>query len=85
MISPNLPIDKDRYIDFIAADNTYGKIQYPYLFRVSSPESFNFSATKTALKQYLDQKSQEINALIQAKDPSKLTGDDLAIYQLLTT
>ncbi len=85
MISPNLPIDKDRYIDFIAADNTYAKIEYPYLFRVSSPESFNFSATKTALKQYLDQKSQEINALIQAKDPSKLTGEDLAIYQLLTT
>lgn len=85
MISPNLPIDKDRYIDFIAADNTYGKIEYPYLFRVSSPESFDFAATKRALKQYLDQKSQEINALIQTKDPSKLSGEDLKIYQLLTT
>jgi hypothetical protein len=34
MISPNLPVDKDRYVDFIAADNTYTKINYPYLFRV---------------------------------------------------
>lgn len=83
MISPNLPIDKDRYIDFIAADNTYGKIEYPHLFRVSSPKSFDFNATKSALKQYLDQKSQEINTLIQTKNPSKLTGDDAKIYQLL--
>lgn len=35
LTSPALPIDKDRYIDFIAANGSYKKINYPYLFRVS--------------------------------------------------
>ncbi len=85
MISPNLPIDKDRYIDFIAADNTYAKIQYPYLFRLNNTETLNFNAAKNSLKAYLDAKSQEINTLIQTKNPSKLTGIDLEIYKILTT
>jgi hypothetical protein len=34
MATPNLPVDKDRYVDFIAANDTYAKINYPYLFRI---------------------------------------------------
>ncbi len=82
MISPNLPVDKDRYVDFIAADNTYTKINYPYLFRVWEwAKSIN--ETKTKLKKYLDEKSAEINEIITSKDPSKLTWDDKEIYKLL--
>ncbi len=87
MISPNLPIDKDRYIDFIWADNTYGKINYPYLFRVilDENEDFNFDNAKKSLKKYLDQKSSEINSLINAKNPSKLGWADSAIFNILKT
>ncbi len=87
MISPNLPIDKNRYIDFIAADNTYGKIEYPYLFRVTTlwNNAFTLENAKNSLKEYLDQKSREINTLINQKDPSKLTGEDQKIYELLKT
>lgn len=85
MISPNLPIDKDRYIDFIAADDTYAKIKYPYLFRLGTDTDlwFNLQNAKNDLKVYLDQKSREINELIQEKNPSKLTGMERQIYELL--
>ncbi len=87
MISPNLPIDKDRYIDFIAADNTYWKINYPYLFRVilNENESFNLENAKKSLKKYLDSKSHEINQLITSKNPSKLDWVDKIIFGLLKT
>lgn len=87
MVSPNLPIDKDRYIDFISADNTYGKIEYPYLFRLSvlSGSTLSFDGVKNNLKLYLDDISQKINNLIVSKDPSWLQGDDLVIYNLLKT
>lgn len=87
MISPNLPIDKDRYIDFIAADNSYGKINYPYLFRLwlDQTKEFNLENARTSLKTYLDKKSQEINTLISAKNPSKLGGTDATIFGFLST
>lgn len=84
MTSPNLPVDKDRYIDFIAADNTYGKINYPYLFRIWAWAK-SLEETKSILKTYLDNKSKEINDLINAKNPSKLTWSDLSIYNVLKT
>lgn len=82
MISPNLPIDKDRYVDFIAADNTYTKLNYPYLFRIWAWAK-SLEETKTKLKEYLDQKSQELNDIITTKDPSKLTWTDKNIYDIL--
>ncbi|MDD5769409.1 MAG: hypothetical protein PHE25_00425 [Candidatus Gracilibacteria bacterium] len=87
MVSPNLPIDKDRYIDFISADNTYGKINYPYLFRIvlDDKNEFNIENAKVQLQKYLDNKSKELNDLITAKNPSKLSGLDLTIYSLLKT
>ena len=87
MISPNLPIDKDRYIDFIAADNTYAKINYPYLYRITlNPnEEFSLENAKKSLKKYLDEKSLEINQIISSKNPSKLSWTDKTIYNLLKT
>jgi hypothetical protein len=84
MASPNLPIDKDRYVDFIAANNTYAKINYPYLFRIWAGAK-SIEETKTILKNYLDSKSLEINNLINSKDPSSLSADEKAIYDLLKT
>jgi hypothetical protein len=34
MVAPNLPIDKERYIDFISAKGNYKRIAYPSLFRI---------------------------------------------------
>lgn len=86
MVSPNLPIDKDRYIDFIAADNTYAKINYPYLFRLGLSGNLNLSDAKIELKKYLDNKSKEINDLILEKSPTKILDvKDKEIYDLLKT
>lgn len=86
MLTPNLPIDKDRYIDFIAADNTYGKINYPYLFRVilDENEQLDLENARKSLKKYLDQKSSEINSLITAKNPSR-SWADTSTYWILKT
>lgn len=42
-ISPNLPIDDNRYIDFQDISWNYKKINYPYLFRLTLPEDTDFS------------------------------------------
>ena len=87
MISKALPIDKDRYVDFISADNSYWKINYPYLFRLKLDDTkeINLENAKNVLKNYLSQKSKEINDLISSKDPSKLNTLDKEIYDLLKT
>lgn len=87
MISPNLPIDKDRYIDFIWADNIYWKINYPYLFRIILDENkeFDIENAKISLKKYLDEKSVEINNVINSRNPSKLGWVDATIYGYLKT
>lgn len=82
MASPNLPIDKDRYIDFISADDTYWKINYPYLFRIWWWAK-SLDNAREIVKKYLDDKSKEINDLIKSKDPSKLSWTDSLIYNLL--
>jgi hypothetical protein len=82
MISPNLPIDRDRYIDFIRANNSYAKINYPYLFRVTLDENeeFTLENAKKALKKYLDDKSKEINTIIDKSKP-----EDIEIYKIFKT
>ena len=85
MITPNLPIDKDRYIDFISAKWNYKKVLYPALFRlwVWEDESLNEESIRENLKKVLDEKSQEINALITSENPEELQGGDIEIYNLL--
>ncbi|NCO31347.1 hypothetical protein GW891_00495 [bacterium] len=66
MIAPSLAVDKDRYIDFITANATYAKINYPYLFRLKLDDTSDLSIDKvsTELDKLLLEKSDEINSLI---------------------
>lgn len=57
-VTPSLPIDRDRYIDFMANDDSYQKINYEYLYR-------NFTGStieeiREELKERLDNKSLEL-------------------------
>lgn len=79
-VSPNLPIDKDRYIDFYDQRWNYRKINYPYLFRV---QSWSIEWVNNSLKALLDSKSSSINAIINSSNPSSLSWMDLQIYTLL--
>jgi len=85
MIAPNLPIDKNRFIDFISAKWNYKKINYPSLFQVwvNIGEDVNVENIKTQLDTLLDNKSTEINALIWNEDPSLLSSDNRSIYNFL--
>lgn len=73
MTSPALPIDKDRYVDFIWADWNYKKINYPYLFRlnIASWSKNTLESSDVVLKNYLDIKSNEINSLIESSWPKQ--------------
>lgn len=85
-ITPNLWIDKNRYIDFISAKWNHSKIEYPYLFRLNKKISGvdNFESQlriiSIELDKILNKKSTEINDLIKNNNPSTLSGNDLAIY-----
>ncbi len=89
MISPNLPIDKNRYIDFIGAAWEYAKIEYPQLFRVAGEVSTlwdldaNLETIGQVLDEYLDAKSEEINRVIEENNPEGLEDLDLEIYEYL--
>lgn len=54
MVTPSLPIDKNRYIDF-KWSSWYQKINYPYLFRLKllNGDDLSFENIKKALKKYL--------------------------------
>jgi hypothetical protein len=98
-VTPNLPIDRDRYIDFIAANNSYQKILYPYLFRIDLSEGLadgqEFETQEGTLeeklilvdqkiKEVLDEKSLEINEVIARSNPETLTDPiDIEIYEHL--
>ena len=64
MLTPNLPIDVDRYIDFISAKGNYKKIKYPYLFRLSSNKILSLDDIKIELEKTLKNKNLEINTII---------------------
>ena len=55
MLTPSLPIDKDRYIDF-KSSSWYQKINYPYLFRLNTEnnDTLSYENIEKALKNYLD-------------------------------
>lgn len=87
LTSQSLPVDKDRYIDFIAADGEYARIDYPHLFRVdlASTPSVDLDTVNTALKSYLDTISTDINTLISERNPSELSGIEKTLYDFTTT
>lgn len=72
MVAPSLPVDKDRYIDFISADGSYEKINYPYLYRLKLENIKDISLDKVSLEldKLLDEKSSEINKIISENNPN---------------
>ncbi|MDR0772571.1 MAG: hypothetical protein LBF15_06295 [Candidatus Peribacteria bacterium] len=70
MMAPNLPVDEDRYIDFIAQNGAYIKINYPYLFRIQLSDNVTMERVAVELDKVLDIKSAEINDLITRSNPS---------------
>jgi len=87
LMTPNLPIDKDRYIDFIDAKWNYKKVNYPYLYRIhtASGTKLDMTSISSELKKTLDSKSAFINAVINSSNPSSLSWKDLDLYNLLKT
>ncbi|MDQ1344300.1 MAG: hypothetical protein QG650_1020, partial [Patescibacteria group bacterium] len=71
-VTPSLPSDKDRYVDFISAKGNYVKIFYPNLFRIflSEDEDVTSEGAQAKIKAVLDAKSAEINALIASEAPT---------------
>ncbi len=91
--TPSLPIDSDRYIDFIwaagwpAPEYGYQRIDFPQLFRVqwNDPNNLSLENIEQVTKEYLDTISDQINATILDSNPSSLTGEELSIYNILKT
>ncbi|MDD2566021.1 MAG: VCBS repeat-containing protein [Candidatus Gracilibacteria bacterium] len=87
MTTPSLPVDRNRYVDFVSAKGNQKNFEYPNLFRIiiSNPKELTYEGAKSKLKTYLDKKSQELNAIINSENPSGLSGSDLEIYNKLKT
>jgi len=92
LFTPSLPIDKNRYIDFIGANGQganygYQRIDFPTLFRVSldPDEEVTLDNIALATKNHLDDISSQINTVITNSDPSSLSDDALTVYNLLET
>lgn len=66
-IIQDLPVDVDRYVDFISAKGDTVKIKYPYLFRFENRDNeiLTLETSKLLIKRYLDEKSEEINQVIR--------------------
>lgn len=62
LLSPNLPIDKNRYIDFIRSDWKYVKIYYPNLFWVKSDS--NLEDSKKKLETYYDLYKKDFDKIV---------------------
>ncbi len=87
MIPESLPIDKDRYVDFLSPLWNHIKIDYPALFRLEITDQKEVTLDKTSeeIEKILKEKSEEINQIIRDNDPSSLSGDNLTIYNHLKT
>jgi len=84
-VSPSLPIDTKRYIDFISADGTYQRIDYPNLFTLNDDTKEDLGKAEENLKAELDRISLQINTIIENNNPSALTGNQRSLYELLKT
>ncbi len=85
--TPNLPIDKIRYIDFIWAKWDHEKIVYPEFFKLKqeNKKKLTIKSISEQVDKILDEKSKEINNIIKLEDPSKLIWVDKEIYNILST
>ena len=84
-ITQDLPVDKNRYIDFIWAKWDLLKIDYPALFRVDiwDKTKITLESVSKSLDKILKSKSDEINNLINENNPSSLNWKDLELYNIL--
>lgn len=94
LFTPSLPIDTDRYIDFIGAkwwseDEDYGyeRIDFPQLFRVSLGEGQDLNLENTAekVKEHLDEISLQMNGVIAHAKPEGLSTQEQELYDILKT
>ncbi|EKE29579.1 MAG: hypothetical protein ACD_2C00141G0001 [uncultured bacterium (gcode 4)] len=85
MSTPSLPVDRNRYVNFTSAKWNEKKFEYPNLFRVVISESrdLNYDFAKKKVKEMLDAKSAELNAIIASENPSSLAWLDKEVYDLL--
>lgn len=72
-----LPVDKDKYVDFLWADLSYKKINYPYLFRQELDEDVENTIENEdiKLKEYLGWVTEEVNKVIMEQIPPE--GNDI--------
>ncbi len=91
-VTQSNPVDKNRYIDFIWANGSYQKIEYPQLFRmdIEDKSEIDFNQVADNIDNYLDQKSAEINSVINNSKPNNSWTwdrflDNQEIYNLLKT
>lgn len=71
LVSPSLPVNKDRYVDFISANWNYSRIDYPHLYRLKLDDISDIDVSKISIKldSLLDSKSLEINNIINSSKP----------------
>jgi len=85
MATPSLPSDRNRYVDFVSAKWNEIKYEYPNLYRIRilDTKNLNYDYAKNKVKEYLDTKSSQFNAILQTENPSTLTGQEKEIYTTL--
>ena len=75
MVTPSLPSDRERYVDYLDKNFAYKKIVYPNFFRITlSGSELNYPAATLKIKNLLDAKTAEIQAL----------GGTIDLYQILS-
>ncbi len=84
-ITPNLAVDKNRYIDFITALWKHAKIEYPFLFRLWEESNIELSrnSIQALLRSELAQVSHVINEIIVQNHPESWTAQERRVYNLL--
>ena len=71
MATPDLPVDRDRYVDFISAKTGwYARIDYPHLFRLNLDRDTEITLehTRELLDVYLSNHTKAIDALSNTED-----------------
>ncbi len=84
-VTPDLPIDKIRYIDFISAKWNYKKINYPnfFSFKIDTKEELSLEKVKEEFIKKLNDYSKNLNDLVKSENPKDLTGVDESLYDIL--
>lgn len=76
MVTPSLPSDRDRYVDYLDKNLQYKKITYPNFFRiVLAGNELDYPGAQKKIKELLDAKTAEISSL----------GGNLDLYRVLST